>query len=62
VKSVATKVNASVMGTDLVGEITSGPWKGYIYGGQSVITDKTGRVLAIGKDRKPDILIQNISL
>lgn len=60
VKRVAKRVKAGVIGTDLVGEITSGPWKGYIYGGQSVIADNTGQVLAIGKDREPDILIQDI--
>ena len=60
VKRVARKVNASVIGTDLVGEITSSPWKGYIYGGQSVIADKTGEILAVGKDRESDILIQDI--
>ena len=60
VKGVAKRVNASVIGTDLVGEITSGPWKGYIYGGQSVIADRTGQVLAIGKDREQDILILDI--
>ncbi len=60
VKRVSNRVNASVIGTDLVGEITSGPWKGYIYGGQSVIADRTGQILAIGKDREPDILIRDI--
>jgi predicted amidohydrolase len=60
VKRVAIRIKAGVIGTDLVGEITSGPWKGYIYGGQSVIVDKIGYSLAIGKDREPDILIQDI--
>lgn len=59
-KSVAERVKAGVIGTDLVGEITSGPWKGYIYGGQSVIADNSGKILAIGKDREPDILIQDM--
>ena len=62
VRKVAELVEVPVIGTDLVGEITSGPWKGYIYGGQSVIADKTGQILAIGKDREPDVLIQDISV
>lgn len=62
VKDVAKKVKTFVIGTDLIGEISSGPWKGRIYGGQSVIADKKGKILAIGKDREPDILIKEISL
>lgn len=57
---VAKNLNAYVVGTDLVGEITNGPWSGYIYGGQSVIVDKMGRLLAVGKDREPDIIVQEI--
>lgn len=60
VKSVAKNLSTHVIGTNLVGEITKGPWTGYVYGGQSVIVDKTGVVLAIGKDREPDILIQDL--
>jgi len=49
-----------VIGTDLVGEITHGPWTGKVYGGQSVAADKNGVVLATGKDRDRDILIVRI--
>jgi predicted amidohydrolase len=62
VKSVAKNLGAYVIGTDLVGEITNGPWTGYIYGGQSVIVDKMGHILAIGKDREPDIIIKELFL
>ncbi|MFW9823230.1 MAG: carbon-nitrogen hydrolase family protein [Candidatus Thorarchaeota archaeon] len=62
VKDLAKKVNAIVIGTDLVGVISSGPWKGRIYGGQSVIVDNKGNVLALGKDRESDILIREIVL
>jgi predicted amidohydrolase len=60
VKYIAKKVNAYVIGTDLVGEITNGPWKGYVYGGQSIIVDRKGQVLAIGKDREPEIIIKEL--
>jgi len=60
VKNIAKKVNAYVIATDLVGEITNGLWKGYVYGGQSVIVDRKGRVLAIGKDREPEIIIKEL--
>lgn len=62
VKAVAKILNTHVIGTDLVGEITNGPWTGYVYGGQSVIADKRGQILAIGKDREPDIIIQELIL
>jgi len=62
VKIVARKVKAFIIGTDLIGEISSGPWKGRIYGGQSVIVNKEGKALAVGKDREPDIIIREINI
>ena len=62
VKTVAKNLNVYVVGTDLVGEITHGPWTGYVYGGQSVIVNSIGKLLAVGKDREPDIIIQEILL
>jgi predicted amidohydrolase len=62
VKNVAKNLNVYVIGTDLVGEITHGPWTGYVYGGQSVIVNSMGKILAVGKDREPDILIQDLNL
>jgi len=60
VKGVANNLNAHVIATDLVGKITNGPWTGYIYGGQSVIVNKIGNLLAVGKDREPDIIVQEL--
>lgn len=62
VKRVTKEMNTHVIGTDLVGEITNGQWTGYIYDGQSVIVEKMGVLLAVGKDREPDILIQDLVL
>ena len=62
VANTARKTKAFVIGTNLVGEITHGPWKGRIYGGQSVAADRTGRVLSITKDRDRDINIVNINI
>ncbi len=62
VKRVARRLKAHVIGTDLVGEITSGPWTGHVYGGQSVIVNNSGKILAIGKDREPDIIVQELIL
>jgi len=61
VKTTAKKTGAPVVGTNLVGEITKGPWKGRIYGGQSIAVDKTGKTISIAKDRDRDINIFQIN-
>lgn len=60
--NTAKKTGAFVIGTNLVGEITNGPWKGRIYGGQSVAADKTGQVILVAKDRDRDINIISIKV
>lgn len=55
--NTAKKTGAYVIGTNLVGEITHGPWKGRLYGGQSIAVDRTGRVMVVAKDRDRDINI-----
>ena len=55
IKNTARNVGAFVVGTNLVGEITHGPWKGRIFGGHSAAADKTGRTVAVAKDRERDI-------
>lgn len=62
VSNAAKTIGALVVGTDLVGEITHGPWSGQVYGGQSVAADSQGTLLAIGKDRDRDILIVELHL
>jgi len=62
VKRTAKKTGAPVVGTNLVGEITKGPWKGRIYGGQSIAVDKTGKTISIAKDRDRDINIFQINI
>jgi predicted amidohydrolase len=57
VKQTAEKTGAAVVGTDLVGEITHGPWRGRTYGGQSVAADKSGTIIAVAKDRDREIAI-----
>jgi predicted amidohydrolase len=61
VKTTAKKTGAPVVGTNLVGEITKGPWKGRIYGGHSIAVDKTGRIISTAKDRDRDINIIQIN-
>lgn len=62
VKNAAKKTGAFVIGTNLVGEITNGPWRGWVYGGQSIAADKTGRIISTAKDRDRDINIFNIKV
>jgi len=62
VSKAARTIGAPVVGTDLVGEITHGPWKGRTYGGQSAAADLEGNLLARGKDREPDVLVVDIPL
>jgi hypothetical protein len=55
--NTAKKTGAFVVGTNLVGAITHGPWKGRIYGGNSVVAGRTGRTVAAAKDRDRDIML-----
>jgi predicted amidohydrolase len=57
VQHAARVFNCPVVGTDLVGEITHGPWTGMVYGGQSVAVDRHSSVLATGRDRDRDIVL-----
>ena len=61
VTGTAKKTGAPVVGTNLVGEITKGPWKGRVYGGHSIAVDKTGKTISIAKDRDRDINIVRIN-
>jgi predicted amidohydrolase len=61
VTRTAKKTGAPVVGTNLIGEITKGPWKGRVYGGHSIAVDKTGRTISIAKDRDRDINIVHIN-
>ncbi|MBN2020197.1 MAG: carbon-nitrogen hydrolase family protein [Sedimentisphaerales bacterium] len=61
VVNAATTTKANVVGTNLVGRIIKGPWSGKIFGGQSVAVDKTGKILAVAKDRDRDIKIISIN-
>ncbi len=57
VKNTARQIGAYVVGTNLVGEITNGPWKGRVYGGHSVAVDKTGKIISVASDRDRDISV-----
>jgi predicted amidohydrolase len=46
-----------VVGTDLVGVMMHGSWKGQTYGGGSVVADGSGKVLALLRDRDVDLRV-----
>lgn len=62
VQNAAKVIGCTIIGTDLVGQISHGPWTSLVYGGASVASDKNGNILAIGKDRDKEVLIINLEL
>jgi predicted amidohydrolase len=62
VTAAAKRAGCPVVGTDLVGVISAGPWKGKTYGGQSVVTDAAGNVLGILRDRDADVRVFDLPL
>ncbi len=55
VRKAARAIGSPVVGVDLVGEITHGPWTGMTYGGQSVAADANGEIIASAKDRDREV-------
>jgi N-carbamoylputrescine amidase len=55
VVNTARRAACPVVGVDVVGTISHGPWKGFVYGGQSVVCDRDGTVLAVLGDRKEEV-------
>jgi predicted amidohydrolase len=51
-----------VVGTDLVGVMMHGPWKGRTYGGGSVVADGSGKVLATLRDRDVEVHVIKLAL
>jgi len=56
----AKEIGCPVIGTNSVGSIAHGPWKGMVFGGQSYAVSSDGSVLAKGRDRDRDIVIVNL--
>jgi N-carbamoylputrescine amidase len=56
----AAQWKCPVVGTDVIGEMTHGPWKGQTYGGASVVVDGSGKVLHVLRDR--DVEVRTVAL
>ena len=57
VTHTARRAGCAVVGVDLVGEITHGPWTGLTYGGQSIVSDRAGKAIATLGDRVEEVRI-----
>ncbi|MFC1562935.1 carbon-nitrogen hydrolase family protein [candidate division KSB1 bacterium] len=57
VQKASLKIEAPVVGPNLVGEITNGPWKGRSYEGLSTSADKNGIMLVQGRYNKEDVIV-----
>lgn len=60
ISHTARRAGCPVVGTDLVGSISSGPWKGKTYGGQSAAADSAGEILGILRDRDAEVRVFEI--
>jgi predicted amidohydrolase len=47
----AAELQCPMVGVDLVGKMTHGPWTGWTYGGSSFVADGRGQILLTGRDR-----------
>lgn len=59
---LAASWGCPVVGTDLVGQITHGPWRGRTYGGASVVAGADGKVVAILRDRDVDVQVVTLPM
>jgi predicted amidohydrolase len=62
VTNAAQAVGAPVVGANLVGQITHGPWTGRTYGGHSVVADRTGGILSLGRDFDRDVRLVEVTV
>lgn len=62
VRNTARRVGCTVVGVDLVGEITHGPWTGLTYGGQSVVCDRKGNPVAKLGDRVEEVKVVEVEV
>lgn len=62
VANAAKVTGAHTIGTDCVGTITHGPWRGQTYGGQSVAANNKGEVLGVAADRDREVMIVEVEV
>jgi predicted amidohydrolase len=57
VRRRSAQLHCPMVGVDLVGEMTHGPWKGRTYGGSSFVADGSGQILLTLRDRDTDLRV-----
>ena len=62
VTHTAKRAGCPVVGTDLIGVISTGPWKGLTYGGQSLVSDADGEVLGVLRDRDSEVRVIEVAV
>lgn len=62
VMTAAQAFDAPVVGTNLIGQITHGPWTGQTYAGHSVAASRAGEILVLGRDFDRDVAMVTVSL
>ncbi len=62
VAATARRAGCAAVGTDLVGVISSGPWEGKTYGGQSLVAACDGAVMGTLRDRDAEVRTFEIEL
>jgi len=62
VKGRAAELGVPVAGADLVGVITHEPWRGWIYGGSSFVSDGTGNIVLSLRDRDVDLQLIELAV
>ena len=60
VESTARRAAAPVVGVNSVGRIARGPWRGWVFGGQSLAVDAAGKVLARLVDRDREVRVIDV--
>jgi predicted amidohydrolase len=61
IKNVAKKTKLWVIGTDsALSPVAGGEWKGQVHSGCSTIANPSGKAVALGKIREPDLVIYTI--
>lgn len=62
VAQAARWAGCPVVGTDLVGMITHGPWTGQTYGAASVVADREGNIVTVLRDRDVDVQVIDLAI
>jgi N-carbamoylputrescine amidase len=53
----ANGIGCPIIGTDLVGVMSQGPWRGRTYGGASVVANATGEIVCRLRDRDVEVRV-----